>query len=623
MQNHRMKLCAALAAFVLSVAWTGAGRADEPAATPKATASPPAPTISPDLGKSTKEQRDAWRVKMLQAPREKGTCYTAAYPDTTWHEVPCTVAPRHYFGPETAMGPRHPSNPIAETVGNGDDYVADPANPITLAIGSFDTVTGATSVQTENAGAGGDNGPNLWSLQLNSDFFPTTLCKNLGMNCQGFAQYVYDNSSQSAYVQYWLVSPSGSCPNGWTSFGGDCVQTAPASKPFASAPTATDLADMSVSGSGSGVTVYWGGNMISAPDMNIIPDLASNWGDAEFNIFGDGGGGQATFNNGTTMTVRTQVDTGNNIAPNCIVDGWTAETNNLNLISTPAMVKPAQYPSIVFDQSNASSTPASCSTSIGDTHITTFDGLYYDFQASGDFVLADAGPDLIVQARQESGAKVFDNPNVTMNTVVAAQMGSNRMVIYDSPEKVVVNGKTTNVANNQIIDLADDVQLVRTGTVYALSRSNGDLVRAQLYNGWMDIAVGLGHRARASAKGILASPSRTVLSMRDGTQLKEPVSANDLYQRYAKSWLVQTNESLFGEPLIAFGAPAKLITVSDLDAAAEAKARAACTAAGVSDAAHLDSCTLDAVVLKDNTAIKAFTHPIVAKTIVKPVDLQK
>jgi hypothetical protein len=56
-------------------------------------------------------------------------------------------------------------------------------------------------------------------------------------------------------------------------------------------------------------------------------------------------------------------------------------------------------------------------------------------------------------------------------------------------------------------------------------------------------------------------------------------------------------------------------TSSDLDPAAAAKARAACTAAGVIDPVHLDSCTLDAVVLKDNVAIKAFTHrlePVVA-----------
>jgi hypothetical protein len=594
----------------------------QPVTTPQTIAPSAARVISPELAQSTKEQREAWRVQMLHAPRTRGACYTATYPNATWHEVPCTVAPRHYFGPGRAMAPRRLGGPTADTVGKGDDYVAQPSNPITLADGSFDSVTGvdAMSVQTEMAGTGGVNGSNMWTLQLNSDFFPTTLCKGLGASCQGFAQFAYDNSVLKAYVQYWLVKPIGSCPSGWNSFAGDCVQTAPASQPFGSTPTATDLADMKVSGSGPGVTVYWGGSMISAPDNNIIPDLASNWGDAEFNIFGDGGGGQAVFKSGATMTVRTKVETATNILPDCVVNGWTAETNNLYLVSTPTVVPEAQYPSIVFDQSNAAGTsPASCATSVGEPHITTFDGLYYNFYASGDFVLADAGPDFIVQARQESAAKVFNNPNVTMNTAVAVQMGSNRVLIYDSPERVVVNDATTKVANNQIIDLVGGVYLMRVGSVYVVTRSTGELVHAQLYNGWMDIAVGLGHRARSSAKGILASPTPTALSMRDGTQLNEPVSANDLYQRYAKSWLVQPLESLFVDPLIAFGAPEKLITASDLDPAAQAQARAACTAAGVTNAAHLDACTLDAVVLNDNVAIKAFTHAIAPKITITPV----
>ena len=64
-------------------------------------------------------------------------------------------------------------------------------------------------------------------------------------------------------------------------------------------------------------------------------------------------------------------------------------------------------PSLVFKESNvAGSTQTTCAgaVTVGDTHITTFDGLYYDFQASGDYVLAQDGYDFIVQARQASGA---------------------------------------------------------------------------------------------------------------------------------------------------------------------------------------------------------------------------
>ena len=376
---------------------------------------------------------------------------------------------------------------------------------------------------------------------------------------------------------------------------------------------------MTITGQDSGVTVSWpGGNpaMLSAPDNDVIPDLASNWSAAEFNVFGDGGGGQAVFSGTTSITVRTQVDTGVNILPTCVVEGWTLETNNLNLVSTPAIEPKKQYPSIIFNESN-SGAPASCATALGDPHITTFDGLYYNFYVTGDYVLADAGPDFIVQARQELGAKVFNNPNVSMNTAVAVQMGSNRVLIYDSPEQVVVNGKTTTVADNQILNLPGGVYLMRVGEAYAVTSETGDLVSATLYNGYMNLEVGLGKRARSTAHGIMASPSQTALSLRDGTVLKEPVSLNDLNVRFAKSWLVQPNESLFPDHPIAYSAPGKEFTAADLDPEAAALAREACVAAGVTDAAHLDSCTLDTAVFKTTVAINAFTHAITPRTTLK------
>jgi hypothetical protein len=109
--------------------------------------------------------------------------------------------------------------------------------------------------------------------------------------------------------------------------------------------------------------------------------------------------------------------------------------------------------------------------------------------------------------------------------------------------------------------------------------------------------------------------------MRDGTVLKEPVSVNDLYQRYAKSWLVQPKESLFAEQPIKFTAPTKLFTTANLDPAAAARAHAACVAAGVTDAAHLEACALDTAVFKNKLAINAFTHAIMPMLEIKPVAL--
>lgn len=65
----------------------------------------------------------------------------------------------------------------------------------------------------------------------------------------------------------------------------------------------------------------------------------------------------------------------------------------------------APGPALIFNESSAGGS-ADCAgaTTVGDTHLTTFGGLLYDFQATGDFLLADTGADFLVQTRQVSGA---------------------------------------------------------------------------------------------------------------------------------------------------------------------------------------------------------------------------
>jgi hypothetical protein len=60
------------------------------------------------------------------------------------------------------------------------------------------------------------------------------------------------------------------------------------------------------------------------------------------------------------MVVRTAVETGT-AAPSCVEEGFTAETNNLTLISEAAAQQDASWPSVVFTQSDAGGgTPANC-----------------------------------------------------------------------------------------------------------------------------------------------------------------------------------------------------------------------------------------------------------------------
>jgi hypothetical protein len=87
----------------------------------------------------------------------------------------------------------------------------------------------------------------------------------------------------------------------------------------------------------------------SASGDNHFPDLTNGWRISEFNVFGDGGGSTATFNAGSTIVVRTSANSGMPATlPTCALEGFTGETNNLTLVSTPSIEPDVTWPSIVF-----------------------------------------------------------------------------------------------------------------------------------------------------------------------------------------------------------------------------------------------------------------------------------
>jgi hypothetical protein len=362
------------------------------------------------------------------------------------------------------------------------------------------------------------------------------------------------------------------------------------------------------------------GSVLSAPGDNYFTDLGSKWGEAEFNVFGDGGNDAANFNTGSTIVVRTSVGSGTALAPSCDQRSFTGESNNLTLVQLVPPVAHTGIPSVVFKESNvAGSTQTTCAgaVTVGDTHITTFDGLYYDFQASGDFVLAQDGYDFIVQARQASGAPTW--PNAAVNKAIATQMGKTRVALYIEPTRLVVDGVATDLADGKSTLLPTGVQISRQGNVYTISSESGDQVRATLNSTWIDAAVGLGFSPRANVRGLLGNPlgNARELFTSTGVALTAPVLFQDLYRTYAESWRVPPRESLFtGET--KFGIPTKPFYSSDLTREQSAHARAVCEAAGIKNRTLLDSCILDTTVLHDDTAVEAFVNLEPPRHVIKP-----
>jgi hypothetical protein len=308
------------------------------------------------------------------------------------------------------------------------------------------------------------------------------------------------------------------------------------------------------------------------------------------------------------------------------------------------MVMMGTLPSIVFEESNApGGTPPSCSVSAGETHIMTFDGLFYDFQASGDFLLVEAdrddfrhsddflrkqadrddfrhsdeflrkqaGRDFVVQTRQVSLAPMW--PNVSANKAVATRMGRTRVALCLAPTRLKVNGTLTQLGDGESLSLPDDVTVLRTGNVYDIRRESGDIVHAVVDVVSNLINVFVGYAPESTVRGLLGNANGNTdddIATRSGSVLAQPVSFPDLYQRYGESWRVPLYESLLsvcGDRKIERGNPKEPFYANNLSPDQHELARQICTVAEIEDETLLDACTLDVAVLGNETAAAVYT----------------
>jgi hypothetical protein len=602
-----------------------------------AAASPPAAVENPAFAAASEAQRENWRQTLARTPRPDRGCFRAEFPDTHWQSVPCDYSRRPLRLPLGGGGAR------LETVGGASkDMMAQVPGGITQAEGSFESVT--TSGATDSlAGAG------KYSLQINTEFFDTKVCngQGTGSTCQGWQQFVYDYDGSTS-IQYWLNDygpPSYTCPSphgascdgtfvytdGWCEFAlyGRTYCAVNSATRHASAAAPTALGSVKVQGNaavGTGgtdsFTATVGGAAQGVNGGNYFSDLATKWHEAEFNVFGYGNSSRVNFDANTTLGVRVGVDSGASAAPGCDFNSFTAETNNLSIVDTTTTPPHNGHPSLVFTESNLGTPDPSCAAgvSVGDTHLTTFDGVHYDFQASGDFLLAQVTGEFTVQVRQASGAPQW--PNAAVNKVVAVRMGRTRVLFSVEPASVMVDG--TAVANTfeQPLMLADGVQLRRQGNAYTASDRYGNRVRATLNSNWIDTGVMIGHTP-SHVRGLLGNPGGDGASLltSTGKRIAAPVPFKQLYGVISSGWRVPPGQSLLGnEPGVKYGVPARPFYAKDLPSELAERGRTLCERAGVKDKQALEDCVLDVAVINDEAAVKAFVGPLMRPgSVPKPV----
>ena len=286
---------------------------------------------------------EQWRAAITKMPRPQQGCFTASYPAKAWTKVECTAAPNRPYVPAHGKG--------GFTVGDGNDYAAVTKTLISSTVGSFTKLTGLKSE------TGYDGRRNDYSLQINSQFFPSPACAGSSnpSQCLGWQQFIYSQGGK-AFMQYWLVDYGTPCPSngGWMEYDGSCYSNSSAVRvPRQRLHQLKDLTLTGEAAAGGADTLIFStlDDAYTTTGSDSVVGLAGFWNASEYNVIGDGGGSQAKFNAGTSITVNIALMDGGSAAPVCQADdGTTGETNNLNLGKCKA--SRGASPSVSFKENN-------------------------------------------------------------------------------------------------------------------------------------------------------------------------------------------------------------------------------------------------------------------------------
>ena len=190
-------------------------------------------------------------------------------------------------------------------------------------------------------------------------------------------------------------------------------------------------------------------------------------------------------------------------------------------------------------------------TAQGDVHMVTFDGLHYDFQATGDFVLARATDPASTYQIQIQTSTLRGIAGISYTTQIAAQLGDGERVNFMAADGPVVwlDGRadtTLGIGTSQI--LADSSRLLRVSAdSYKLIWHTGETLNVTDHGAFFDLSAALSTAALpGSVQGLLGSDTgrATDFSLPDGTVLAQPVATSELLGVFADAWRVDPSQSL-------------------------------------------------------------------------------
>ena len=198
-------------------------------------------------------------------------------------------------------------------------------------------------------------------------------------------------------------------------------------------------------------------------------------------------------------------------------------------------------------------------TAQGDVHMATFDGLHYDFQATGAFVLTRstvAGHSFQIQVEDSALAGIA---GVSWTTQAAAQLGGGERVTFDAgrSDLIWVDGRPDSPLGVGATErFADGSSLVRSASdSYRLTWSTGESLSVVDRGAWLDLTTTLAPGdGPGSVQGLLGGNSGqgSDLALPDGKVLAQPLAEPVLYGAFADAWRVAAGTSLLDGPAMQF-----------------------------------------------------------------------
>lgn len=264
---------------------------------------------------------------------------------------------------------------------------------------------------------------------------------------------------------------------------------------------------------------------------------------------------------------------------------------------------PTQAPATITQQpTNSGSTGASG----GDPHLTTLDGLGFDFQAAGEFQVVEADG-VNIQARftkQGSSASAVDR--------IAFELGERVVEIEPPSARLRIDGELTWLLSGNMLDFGDGSSIVRSGNSYQVAWP-GEGVRPSLRTAGRFVSYFV--PSDRSPQGLLGDADgdpNNDLMLGDGTRLPATSSAAEIHGAYADSWRITEEESLLsygpGESTATFtdrAFPETILSIGDFPDEVVAEGTAACSQANVTDGRPFENCLLDWAITRQQAFVDA------------------